>query len=434
MTQHSQALRTAVVLLIAAALLIGVGTPLGASRAAPILLSVDPSKPQGSISPYIFGANYGPWALVAPEMWPYVEQIKVTHLRFPAGEWGDNNDIQPFHIDLFKAFAKKFNARMSIHARLKGSTPQKAAELVTWLNGREQLGIRDWAIGNEPDLYRDYTAEQHAKDWRAFAEAMKAADPSIRLLGPEISQYPPGIEDNDYLNLRREWLRTFLKVNADLVDVVTIHRYPFPADSSGAPTTIAQLRESAYTWEALIADVRAVIAETTERDLPIGITEVNSHWNKPIEGEATTDSHYNAIWWAYSLGTFIRQKVEIVNYFALSTYGDTAAYGLLGKYDVRPTYYVYQLYKAFGETLLASESSQREVQITAARTEDGRLTLMLVNLADEARETTLNITGQAEFTVREAYQLTNGSKGAALSDLRNVFMLPAQSVTLVVVE
>ena len=60
---------------------------------------------------------------------------------------------------------------------------------------------------------------------------MKAADPGIILVGPEITQFV-GTENVSRSDEQQAaaWMRTFLEMNGDLVDVVSFHRYPFPTD------------------------------------------------------------------------------------------------------------------------------------------------------------------------------------------------------------
>ena len=82
----------------------------------------------------------------------------------------------------------------------------------------------------------------------------------------------------------------FLQQNGDLVDIVSIHRYPFPTQMSGSATTIDQLRAQPPEWEDILAALRAEIREITGKDLPIAVTEVNSHWSKAYGGEASPDS------------------------------------------------------------------------------------------------------------------------------------------------
>lgn len=400
-------------------------------------LSVDPARVIGPISPRVYGVNYGPWGVLSPDANKLAVDAGIRFLRYPGGEWGDNYDMNSSHLDsTYVPLIRRLGAEASLSVRLKGGTPEKAAELVRYMNIEKGFGIKYWSIGNEPDLYRDYSAEQHAKDWREYALAMRAVDPTIILLGPEISQYPPTDNAGEYLEARRAWLRVFLAANGDLVDVVTVHRYPFPVGRNATTPTKAESAATAREWDYIIQNIRAIGKEITGRELPIGITEVNSHWNKDINGPATADSAYNAIWWADSLSRMIRNRAEMVNFFALySNNIDTGPFGLLSRFDTRPTFYVYPLFKQFGETLLESASTDPDVSITAARRADGALTVMLVNTASVRKPLRLEITG-GKAALAERFWIETATKGLSNGEINlanGEIDLPAESATLLVI-
>ncbi len=397
------------------------------------ILTVDVTDSQGTISPYVYGANYGPWAIVSMEMQNAAAESGITHFRFPGGNWGDDNFIQRSQLDLFMLQAQNWGMVPSISVNLENGTPEQAAELVRYANVEKGWNILHWSIGNEPDLFPDgYTVEQYNEEWRAMALAMRAVDPNIILIGPEVSQFPDTVEGDTYNNVRREWVRSFLEANGDLVDIVAIHRYPFPLSLSSPPTTIEQLRDNAAAWDVLIDNLRTVIREAVGSDMPMAVTEASSHWNQPIGGEATADSHFHAVWWADVLGRFIRQRLEIVDYFAFSTF-DTA-YGLLARYAPRPTYYVYQLYQYFGDELVASASTAEHVSITAALTDDNILTLMITNMNDEPVSVPLTIDGAQINGMVERMVLDPDRQAQALDPQEftdgDALELTAYSVTL----
>jgi Glycosyl hydrolases family 39 len=408
-------------------------------------LSVDTAQPLGPISPYVYGANYGPPALVSLDLIPQAEASGVTYFRIPAGRWGDDNDLRLDMVDLYYRQVRQWGGELAISTRLPGSggTPEKAADLVRYTL-EQGYDVRYWAIGNEPDLidayknvetltdFADVRIEDYNRDWRAVAEAMLAVDPDIVLIGPDVSQFPPTVDGDSYTNVRREWVRAFLKANSDLVDIVSIHRYPFPV-SMQSITSIEQLRNNVTEWDIIVNNLREVILDATGKDLPIAITEVNSHWSNGGNGEATPDSFYNAVWWADVLGRLIKQKVDIVSYFAFQSAGSLGEFGLLERYDVRPTYFVYQLYQKFGSQLLTSASTDPDLSITAAFRDDGALTLMVVNLASEQKSTTLDLSGFTLSVPAEVWRLDvdHTAEPIESEDLSgNTLTLPPQSVTL----
>src|SRR5690606_23523644 len=102
-------------------------------------------------------------------------------------------------------------------------------------------------------MQTSYTTEDYNREWRAIAEAMLAVDPDILLVGPDITQYVIlSIENGEIKYLERsggghaldadgrDWLQEFLRANGDLVDVVSIHRYPYPG-AGGHITSVATI-------------------------------------------------------------------------------------------------------------------------------------------------------------------------------------------------
>ena len=370
-------------------------TPEPLPTAAPGTLYINAALPLGEINPLVYGTNFGPWVTVPFDLWPAAEAAGIRFLRFPGGNWGDRNNLTERQIDQYMELAEMMNATPQITARLRGGTPEQAAELVRYANLEQGYDVRYWSIGNEPSLYPEYDTEQYNAEWRTFAEAMLAVDPDIVLIGPDIHQFTgnPTVDPKD--DNGRLWLQSFLEANGDMVDIVSVHRYPFPRSLASDPVSIEDLRQNSSEWDQIIPSLRQVIRDTTGGDLPIAITEVNSNWSGAEGGEATPDSFYNAIWWADSLGRMINQQTDMVAHFVLQTRNGAGGWGLLARTEVRPSYYVYQMYQQLGETLLSAQSDIPGVSVVAAQRADGSLTLVLINLTDTAVRAPLQIVGQS---------------------------------------
>ena len=400
-------------------------------------LTVDVAQELGPISPYVYGTNHGPWAAVPVDLLPAAASAGITFIRFPGGNWGDLNDITHWHLDFFMTLCNLMGAEPSVDVRLKGGTPEKAAELVRYANLEKGYGVRYWAIGNEPNLFDDYDTEQFNREWRAIAEAMLAVDPSIILLGPELSQYPPSFAATPKDRDGRDWMTEFLRANGDMVDIVTIHRYPFPSQINRA-TTVEELLANSVEWDTIIPNLRALIREVTGGDLPVGVTEVNTHWSPAYGQEASPDSFYNTLWLTDVLGRLMRQQVEIVAHWTLQSPNSYGGWGLFGQITtIRPAYYVYQLYQRFGTVLVSAESDTPGLTIYAARREDGTLTLMIVNLADVEQSRPLSLLNFAPGGAAEVWRLDAEHNAEQLDSAEigdgTTLTLPAQSVTLLVV-
>ncbi|MGD1993437.1 MAG: hypothetical protein PVI59_09610 [Anaerolineae bacterium] len=401
----------------------------------PGTLTLDAGQRLGAISPFVYGTNYGPWSVVPFDLQPQAEAAGITFLRFPGGNWGDQHNLRPFHIDPFIELAQQMGAEPSISVRLEGGTAEAAAEIVRYVNVEQDYGVRYWSIGNEPSLYDEYDVERYNTEWRAFAEAMRAVDPDILLVGPDIHQYSTSFATDPKDSAGNDWLREFLVANGDLVDVVSIHRYPFPASMSDAATTIDDLRANSREWDEIIPHLRDVIHEATGRDLPVAVTEVNTHWSSAVGGEATPDSFYAAIWWGDVLGRLIRQRVEIVAHFTLHSNNSIGGWGLLGRSEIRPAYHVYQLYQRFGSELVYASSDEADLSIYAALRDDGALTLVAINLGPEERTYPLRVEG---FATNEAQiwrlDALHAAEQIGAQILDGEITLPGQSMTLYLLE
>ncbi len=406
----------------------------------PGALFVDPGKDLGPISPFLYGTNYGPNNPVVLEMMPQVEAAGLTTLRFPAGAWTDMVDVQNFQVDAFMDFCRRVGAIPTISVRLLGGQPETAASLVRYTNIEKKYGVAYWSIGNEPDIFTqlgyakyDYTSEQFNKEWRAIALAMKAADPTIKLMGPEIHQWNNSLATTPKDSSGRDWMTDFLKANGDLVDVVTLHRYPMY--SPNGPVTVQNLRANTRAWKGEVDYLRGLIRKTLGRDLPIAITELNSDPSSAILQEVSPDSFYNAIWYADVLGQLMSADIFMADQWVLSQ--RSTGLGLLSGTTVRPTFYVFPLYKNFGADQVAASSGIPDVDIFAAKRKDGALTLMVINLSDAEVRVPLRVKGvklsRAEIRLLDATHNAE-DMGAQAFTPEGVVTLPAQSATLYVLD
>ncbi len=412
-------------------------TPLPTPTAIPTpvagVLFVDPAANLGNISPLLRGSNYGPWVAVPANMLDAAYNAKVAVIRFPGGNWGDRNTLRDYQIDAFMDFCQKIGAVATFSVNLRDGTPEQAADLVRYVNITKKYGITYWSIGNEPTLYaqelrQPYGVEDYNRDFRAFAEAMKAVDPSIKLMGPELHQYAvdPNARPKDASGL--DWMDEFLKANGDLVDVVTFHRYPF-----GANITPDDLRRNAREWDDLVMTARERIHTLTGRDIPIALTEVNTHWTSAVGGNATPDSHFAAVWLADVLGQMAAQDVLMFNHWLLASGSGQGGWGMIARNGLRPSYYVYELYAQFGSQRVYAASGIENVSIYAAKRPDGALTLMVVNLNDDPAQVPLQVAGSMPASAQ--YFLLDPSHnaddmGIVSLPADGMLTLPGQSVSL----
>ena len=189
---------------------------------------------------------------------------------------GYNNDANtqdPFDDAAFDnavAYARAIGAEPIIQVPLLADTSGKpptaatAAGMVTYANVTKGYGLKYFSIGNEPDLYASqglvadptqpaipgYTPADYCATATAYVAAMKAVDPTIKIVGPDLSW--------KYMRAGNDWLTPILTSCGDLFDIVSIHRYPFEA----AQATLAAAAADAASFRTLIASVRGILQAT----------------------------------------------------------------------------------------------------------------------------------------------------------------------------
>jgi hypothetical protein len=194
-----------------------------ATQLDPARIVVRADRTLAPVSPLLFGQNHGPWMNTTAGYVADYREAGVTLLRFPAGNWGDENDLFPNNVDDLAMLADALDAQVSVQARSwRKGTPEKAAELVRYSNVENDYDFRYWEVGNEPDLYVNrrnrsgdpmFDADWYNASFREFATAMKAVDPDIQIVGPVVT------------GGWREWMPAFIAANGDVVDVISWHWY-----------------------------------------------------------------------------------------------------------------------------------------------------------------------------------------------------------------
>jgi hypothetical protein len=164
--------------------------------------------------------------------------------------------------------------------------------------------------------------------------------------------------------------------------------------------------------------------------------EFNSNSSNVAGGKTSPDSFYNALWLADVLGRMIRERPDMLAYWQLKSANN--GFGLMDSFNLRPTYYVYQLYKNFTGHLLAASSDTPYVSVFASRRDDGSLALILVNLNDTAVQKPLQLANGDQLAIQEAYLFDATHKADAITPPAftngDEITLPAESVTLYILK
>jgi alpha-N-arabinofuranosidase len=192
---------------------------------------------------------------VRSDVFEKIKQLKPAFIRWPGGNvaqdyrwmlgvgprderatwtnlsWKNEPESNDFGADEFVAFARAAGAEPSITINVEGAgaTVEEAAAWVEYCNGPASskygamraanghaapFNVKLWEVGNEiwGDWVRGHSdAETYARNYNRYAKAMRAVDPSIKLIAAG---------DNDM-----KWNRTVLSAAGANIDYLAIHHY-----------------------------------------------------------------------------------------------------------------------------------------------------------------------------------------------------------------
>ncbi len=343
--------------------------PVAQGDATPAQIAVQAGRELWRIPPGLRGFNFWGTRSDAAFM-PEYQKIGLNLLRFPPGQAGDQEPVSQELITDSSKVMKAVGGDMVVEVQLHGGTPEQAAKSVRYANLEKKYGARFWEVGNEPDLYPQRAGEpQFSPAWynerfRAYAQAMKAEDPSIKLFGPVLS------------NKLDEWMRPFISECGDIADGLSWHFY-----GGNSKQSEAALLATTANFDQQVAKVRgwwqdpAINPKGHTRQVPLLISEYAASYDSNSPKNLTSQAA--AIWTADMLGHLVTQRIDLAAFFALWSLSFQGVWDNHGK--TRPVYTTFLLFNQFGDRLLMADSSQPLLPAYAALRPDGALSLMIVN-------------------------------------------------------
>ena len=356
--------------------------------------------------------NYGPTITNG------LRSAHVKLLRFPGGEWGEKHSYSLDQLDAFSALLNQTSGDGMIQAQLTTPPNGQASSLATrasraglvvdYMNHQQSIQRTSvhkqaafhpvflWTVGNEPDLLVNpdtglkYTVNDYVKAFIQFSTAMHQNDPTIKVFGPEISQFY-GIGNGPVDAQGTLWMEGFLKgvsnyerqhPGVHLLDGVSFHRYQF----DNAHQSSALLLSSPNEWDYTLPALRQLIRQDFGRDLPLALTEVNTNPNNAVPSRTTA-----ATWWADTLGRLMSQQVEYVAFF--SAEGVDTPYPLFGAKDLQetPMLRVMQLFAHLQSDFVPVQGQQEPVSMYATQDATGQtVSLLFVNKSNSTQIVQVN--------------------------------------------
>jgi len=427
---------------------------------------------------------------VRRDVFEKIRQLKPAFIRWPGGNvaqdyrwlWGVGprdervtwsnlswkNEPEPgdFGTDEFVAFARAAGAEPSITVNVegRGATVEEAAAWVEYCNGPATskygamraanghpapFGVKFWEVGNEiwGDWVRGHSdAETYARNYNRYAQAMRAVDPSIKLIA---------VGDNDM-----KWNRTVLGAAGSNIDYLAIHHYYGRRETRNDPLN---LMARPLFFERFYRDVQQLLRELRAERVKLAINE----WGLDLPSERQY-SMESALYGARLMNVFERSG-ETVEMSAVSDLVNGWPGGIIqaGRHSVfvSPVYLVNQLYSTHrGDVRLASSvtgptfitsvegSNIPALDATASRTADGKTIIIKAVNTDPKSSliTTITLQGASPATRAELNTITapslkvsnSFSQPDAVSIQKRtiaigrgfVVTLPKHSVSVIVIE
>ncbi len=313
---------------------------------------------------------------------PRDERVTWTNLS-----WKNEPEPGDFGTDEFVMFARAVGAEPSITVNVegRGATAAEAAAWVEYCNGPASskygamraanghaapFDVKFWEVGNEiwGDWVRGHSdAATYARNYNRYARAMRAVDPSIKLIA---------VGDNDM-----NWNRTVLRAAGRNIDYLAIHHYYGRREMRG---DIANLMARPLFFESFYRRVAQLLRELGLGDrVKLAINE----WGLDLPSERQY-SMESALYGARLMNVFERAG-EIVEMSAVSDLVNGWPGGIIqaGRESVfvTPIYLVNQLYAEHrGDSLLTTTVNSRTfdsshegknvpyLDAVASRTADGK--------------------------------------------------------------
>ena len=261
-----------------------------------------------------------------------------------------------------------------------------AAAIVTQLAVTASDPVEYWVIGNEPNVGNQESAATYSAHFNTLYDAMKHADPSIKIGGPAT------------LGFDQSWIQTFLADCGSRTDFVDFHYYPgYPGSETQAqlPGMLTQLSADLATLRTMIKTA----APTRTSSIGIHVGE----WNISANTQSLDQFAYTGIASAFDADLLGR---------ILAGGGDSLAWGskngpmsvLYGDGQSGPAGYnpdtPMPLYEAigmftgegrfprFGTTMVTATSILPNVDVFASKSPDQ---IVIVNMGSSAQRATVSI-------------------------------------------
>ena len=312
---------------------------------------------------------------------------------FDARDWSAI-DYGVTHIDakqMHEITRSHPTARNLVTVNAGTGTPEMAAEWVRWANIQNKWDVKYWEIGNElngeweaghirPDGSK-MTAEKYAEIFTAFAKAMKAVDPTIRVGGPSCD-----------IRHHEDYFEPLLKLAGEHVDFLTLHFYSLRSSLAPESDLFDGLENLKPVTDRLDALVKKYQPERLGK-IEYSITE----WNSKLPKDQDAYRLFNGLWFSSWIGEMIECGIDSATVWDLFS-GDDNGHGMLVKqgdtYVPTGRYWGFWLWShCMADTLVESSVDNDLLHVHATRDADNVYVMIMNESRTESFPVELDLNG-----------------------------------------
>jgi hypothetical protein len=298
-TRRSRRVALAVAVLLSTVALAGVHQPAARAATGSVAVTVNARAGLAVMPDTALGVNEAVWdsQLGTPAVSDLLKGAGVAMMRYPGGSYGDiyhwKDNTAPggfvapgTDFDTFMGSVQRVGAQPMIIANYGTGSPAEAADWVRYANVTKHYGAKYWTIGNElygnghygssweADNHADKSPTGYANGVVAFADAMKAVDPTIKI-GAVLTtpaNWPDGLVGGGDTDT---WNKTVLSVAGPKIDFVDLHWYPGGGTAAEAVAKPEQITDSVYLARQQVAryagaDAARIGISLTETNVGVG--------------------------------------------------------------------------------------------------------------------------------------------------------------------
>lgn len=313
-----------------------------------VRIDVDATDVVAVVNPRVFGTNFNPKMESDTKIADFVAETGLTVFRFPGGagnfDWkrgwarraSEGAPVEYYSrpepladFDRLLDFVDGMGVELLVELNVGTGSADDAADLVRYTNLERGVRVSYWDLGNEVWLGNWDGAQDFASYWdnpavyadklEAYAAAMKAVDPTIRLgMGT----------GGSYYDASSNWDRIVLSQASEALDYVSLHWYPNHTGASHPSPVDGSLHPDPYVLMANSLQIPAIaqryrelleeLAPARAAEIEITLTEWEGSWdttNHDYDPYMGMWSLANGLMYADAIGQMIRQGVTVACHY-----------------------------------------------------------------------------------------------------------------------